>query len=111
MRPLSDLVGRFPLFLRELSLQYGKDVELKIHGGGTLIERTILEALNDPLMHLLRNAFDHGIEDTATRIACGKPEQGMIEIKAAHQGNQTLITVRDDGGGIDLDKIRREADH
>ncbi|MBW4637468.1 MAG: hybrid sensor histidine kinase/response regulator [Gloeocapsa sp. UFS-A4-WI-NPMV-4B04] len=110
MRPLSDLVGRFPLFLRELSLQYGKNVELKIHGGGTLIERTILEALNDPLMHLLRNAFDHGIEDTATRLACGKPEQGMIEIKAAHQGNQTLITVRDDGGGIDLDKIRRKAD-
>lgn len=110
MRPLSDLVGRFPLFLRELSLQYGKNVELKIHGGETLIERTILEALNDPLMHLLRNAFDHGIEDTETRIACGKPEQGTIEIKATHRGNQTLITVKDDGGGIDLDKIRRQAD-
>lgn len=110
MRPLSDLVGRFPLFLRELSLQYDKNVELKICGGETLIERTILEALNDPLMHLLRNAFDHGIEDTATRIVCGKPEQGTIEIKAIHQGNQTLITVKDDGGGIDLDKIRRKAD-
>lgn len=109
MRPLSDLVGRFPIFLRELSLQYGKSVELKIQGGGTLIDRTILEALNDPLTHLLRNAFDHGIEDPATREACGKPQQGTIEIKAAHRGNQTLITVSDDGGGIDLAKIRRQA--
>ncbi len=109
MRPLSDLVGRFPIFLRELSLQYGKNVELKIHGGGTLIDRTILEALNDPLTHLLRNAFDHGIEDTKTRQACGKPQQGTIEIKAAHRGNQTLITISDDGGGIDLAKIRRQA--
>jgi len=110
MRPLSDLVGRFPIFLRELSLQYGKNVELKIHGGGTLIDRTILEALSDPLTHLLRNAFDHGIEDPATRLACGKPQQGVIEIRAAHRGNQTLIAIRDDGGGIDLDKIRRQAD-
>lgn len=108
MRPLSDLVGRFPIFLRELSLQYGKNVELKIHGGGTLIERTILEALNDPLMHLLRNAFDHGIEDPQVRLACGKPQQGVIEISAAHRGTQTLITISDDGGGINLDKIRRE---
>lgn len=110
MRPLADLVGRFPIFLRELSLQYGKNVELKIHGSGTLIDRTILEALNDPLLHLLRNAFDHGIEDPATRQACGKPQQGVIEIRAAHQGNQTLLSVSDDGGGIDLDRIRRQAD-
>ena len=111
MRPLSDLVGRFPRFVRELSLQYGKNVELKIHGEGTLIDRSIIEALNDPLMHLLRNAFDHGIEDPATRIARGKPEQAVIEIKAAHRGNQTLIAVSDDGGGIDLDKIRQRAAH
>jgi chemosensory pili system protein ChpA (sensor histidine kinase/response regulator) len=111
MRPLSDLLGRFPRFLRDLSLQYGKNVELKIHGGGTLIDRTILEALGDPLMHLLRNAFDHGIEDPATRQARGKSEQGVIEIRAAYQGNQTLITVSDDGGGIDLDTIRQQAKH
>ena len=109
MRPLSDLVGRFPIFLRELCLQYGKNVELKIHGDGTLIDRTILEALNDPLMHLLRNAFDHGIEDPQVRLACGKPQQGVIEISAAHWGTQTLITISDDGGGINLDKIRQQA--
>lgn len=111
MRPLSDLLGRFPRLLRDLSLQYGKNVELKIHGGETLVDRTILEALGDPLMHLLRNAFDHGIEDPAIRLARGKSEQGVIEIRATHQGNQTLITVSDDGGGIDLDTIRQQAKH
>ncbi len=111
MRPLSDLVGRFPRFLRELSLQYGKNVELKIHGTETLIDRTILEALGDPLMHLLRNAFDHGIEDHETRQALGKPEQGVIEIRAVYHGNQMLISISDDGSGIDPNKIRRQAMH
>jgi chemosensory pili system protein ChpA (sensor histidine kinase/response regulator) len=109
MRPFSDLVGRFPRALRELALQYGKNVELKIQGDDTLIERSILDALNNPLMHLLRNAFDHGIEDPETRRSCGKPEQGAIEIKAAYRGNQTLITFRDDGRGIALDKVRSRA--
>ncbi len=109
MRPFSDLVGRFPRALRELALQYGKNVGLKVQGGDTLVDRSILDALGDPLMHLLRNAFDHGIEDPQTRHACGKPEQGLIEIKAIYQGNQTLITFRDDGRGIDLDKVRSRA--
>ena len=110
MRPLSDLVGRFSRALRDLSLQYGKLVELKVLGKGTLIDRSILEALSDPLMHLVRNAFDHGIEDPATRQAQGKPAQAVIEIKAAHRGNQTIITVSDDGNGINLNKIRQRAE-
>jgi chemosensory pili system protein ChpA (sensor histidine kinase/response regulator) len=110
MRPLSDLVGRFSRALRDLSLQYGKLVELKVLGKGTLIDRSILEALSDPLMHLVRNAFDHGIEDPATRQAQGKPAQAVIEIKAAHRGNQTIITVSDDGNGINLNKIRARAE-
>jgi chemosensory pili system protein ChpA (sensor histidine kinase/response regulator) len=110
MRPLSELVGRFSRALRDLSLQYGKQVELKVLGKGTLIDRSILEALSDPLMHLVRNAFDHGIEDPATRQAQGKPAQGVIEIKAAHRGNQTIITVSDDGNGINLNKIRARAE-
>jgi chemosensory pili system protein ChpA (sensor histidine kinase/response regulator) len=109
MRPLSDIVDRFPRALRDLSVEFGKNVQLKIEGASTLIERSILEALNEPLMHLMRNAFDHGIEDAATRRACGKPEQGTIEIKAAHQGNRTIITIKDDGRGISLDKIRARA--
>lgn len=109
MRPLSDLVERFPRALRDLNVEYGKNVQLKLEGGNTLIERSILEALNEPLMHLLRNAFDHGIEESATRRALGKPEQGLIEIKATHHSNRTLITMRDDGRGISLEKIRARA--
>ncbi len=109
MRPLSDLIDRFPRALRDMNVEYGKNVQLKIEGGNTLIERSILEALNDPLMHLLRNAFDHGIEDAATRRAAGKPEQALIEIKATHRSNRTIITMRDDGRGMELDKIRDRA--
>ncbi|WP_414753495.1 response regulator [Anabaena sp. CCY 9910] len=109
MRPMSDLVERFPRAIRDLNVEYGKNVQLKITGGNTLIERSILEALNEPLMHLLRNAFDHGIEESATRQALGKPEQGLIEITATHRSNRTIITMRDDGRGISLDKIRTRA--
>ncbi|MBW4447665.1 MAG: hybrid sensor histidine kinase/response regulator [Spirirestis rafaelensis WJT71-NPBG6] len=109
MRPLSDLLDRFPRALRDMNVEYGKNVQLKIEGGNTLIERSILKALNDPLMHLLRNAFDHGIEDPATRRAAGKPEQAVIEIKATHRSNRTIITMRDDGRGMSLDKIRARA--
>lgn len=109
MRPFSDLVERFPRALRDLNVEYGKNVQLKIEGGDTLIERSILEPLNEALMHLLRNAFDHGIEDPVTRSTQGKPEPGLIEITAAHHGNCTIITIRDDGRGISLDKIRHRA--
>ena len=67
MRPISELVGRFRRALRDMSLEYNKQVELKVKGSSTLVDRTILEALSDPLLHLLRNAFDHGIEDCATQ--------------------------------------------
>ncbi|MEO1558893.1 MAG: chemotaxis protein CheA, partial [Cyanobacteria bacterium J06632_19] len=109
MRPLSDLTDRFPRALRDLCVEYGKNVQLKLEGAKILIERSILEALNDPLMHLLRNAFDHGIESPEVRNQQGKPEQGLIEIKAANRSNRTIITMRDDGKGISLDKIRDRA--
>jgi two-component system, chemotaxis family, sensor histidine kinase and response regulator PixL len=109
MRPISDIAGRFPRMLRDLSLQSGKEVEFKLVGGTTLIERSILEALSDPLIHLIRNAFDHGIEDPATRQEAGKAAKGTIELKAAYRGNQTVITIRDDGRGISFDKIKAKA--
>ncbi|WP_414564249.1 MULTISPECIES: response regulator [unclassified Anabaena] len=109
MRPISDLVERFPRALRDLNVEYGKNVQLKVEGGNTLIERSILEALNEPMMHLLRNAFDHGIEDAATRRTLNKPEQGLIEITATHRSNRTILTMRDDGRGISLEKIRSRA--
>ncbi|MBW4694890.1 MAG: response regulator [Lyngbya sp. HA4199-MV5] len=110
MRPLSDVVDRFPRAMRDLALQYNKPVKLKLNGSNTLIDRNILEALNDPLMHLIRNAFDHGIEEAEMRRARHKPEEGTIEIQASHRGNRTFITVRDDGGGIPIDKVRAKAE-
>lgn len=110
MRPLSDVVDRFPRALRELSLQYCKPVRLNILGGNTLIDRNILEHLSDPLMHLLRNAFDHGIETPEVRKAHNKPNEGLIEICATHRSNRIYVTVRDDGNGIPLDKVRDRAE-
>ncbi|AFY95318.1 response regulator [Chamaesiphon minutus] len=106
MRPISELFNRFPRAIRNLSIEHAKPIDLQLKGGTTLIERSILEALNDPLMHLVRNAFDHGIEPSAVRRANNKPDMGTIEISATYRGNQTVITIKDDGGGIDLDKIR-----
>jgi two-component system, chemotaxis family, sensor histidine kinase and response regulator PixL len=106
MRPISELFNRFPRAIRNLSIEHAKPIDLQLKGGSTPIERTILEALNDPLMHLVRNAFDHGIEPSATRRAQGKSDTGTIEINATYRGNQTVITIKDDGGGIDLNKIR-----
>jgi chemosensory pili system protein ChpA (sensor histidine kinase/response regulator) len=106
MRPFSTLVKRFPRVMRDLALQYNKQVNLTIEGDMTLIDQVALEALTDPLNHLLRNAFGHGIESPEERIAAGKAAEGTITLKAIHRGNQTLITIKDDGRGIDPAKIR-----
>jgi two-component system, chemotaxis family, sensor histidine kinase and response regulator PixL len=106
MVPFSEAIGRFHRIIRDLNLQFDKQVCLKVEGENTLIDRSIIEIISDPLMHLLRNAFDHGIEDSKTRLAVGKPTQGTIEIQAIDRGNRTVITLRDDGGGIPLQKIR-----
>ena len=106
MLPFSEAVKRFPRVIRDLNLQFDKQVNLKIVGEATLLDRSVIEALSDPLMHLLRNAFDHGIEDSATRIAAGKSEVGTITIRAATQGTYSVITLSDDGSGIPIDKIR-----
>ncbi|AFY69545.1 CheA signal transduction histidine kinase [Thalassoporum mexicanum PCC 7367] len=108
MRPLSDIVSRFPRMLRSLSLQHGKQVELEVEGGDLLIDRAILEALTDPLNHLVRNCFDHGIEDRRTRIHYNKPDTGKIFIRAVSENNTTTITIGDDGRGININKIREK---
>jgi two-component system, chemotaxis family, sensor histidine kinase and response regulator PixL len=109
MRMLSEVLGRFPRLLRDLSLTYGKQVELVVRGSSTLVERSVLEVLEDPLLHLIRNAFDHGIETPESRIAQGKSPKGKIEIAAGYRGNQTVITVSDDGNGINFTKLRDRA--
>jgi len=109
MRLLDDILGRFPRMLRELSLTHGKQVELVVRGSSTLVERSMLEVLEAPLLHLVRNAFDHGIENPSTRVDRGKSPKGKIEIAAGYRGNQTVITVSDDGGGIDSAKVLTKA--
>ncbi len=109
MRMLSEILGKFPRLLRDLSLAHGKQVELVLRGSSTLVERSVLEILEDPLLHLIRNAFDHGIETPEARIAAGKSPKGKIEIAAGYRGNQTVITVSDDGNGIDFAKLRDRA--
>jgi chemosensory pili system protein ChpA (sensor histidine kinase/response regulator) len=109
MRPLSEIFQRFPRAIRDLSHRHQKPVDLHIRGGHILVERSVLEALNDPLLHIIRNAFDHGIESQEIRMQNGKPLTGNIEINAFYRGNKTIITIKDDGKGISIEKIRQKA--
>ncbi|HEY9706670.1 MAG TPA: hybrid sensor histidine kinase/response regulator, partial [Oculatellaceae cyanobacterium] len=109
MLPLGEVLNRFPRILRDLCTTYHKSVSLKLSGASVLVDKAILEKLHDPLLHLLRNAFDHGIEFPDERRQKGKPEQGQIEIRAYHQGSQTIIEVRDDGQGLNFERIRTQA--
>ena len=104
----SRAVDHLPRALRDMCLTYQKDVNLLLLGRDTKIDESLLDALRDPLIHLVRNAFDHGIEMPEVRQATGKPASGQIEIEARHQGGQTIITVADDGKGIDPEIIRRK---
>lgn len=109
MQPLSDLVNRFPRLLQQLAAAHGKPVELVLTGTHVLVDKAIAAKLYDPLLHLLRNAFDHGIEPPEQRRRQGKSEVGRIEIRAVQQGMQTVIEVCDDGRGIDLQRIAQRA--
>ncbi len=109
MSPLGEITNSLKRALRNLTLKHGKEVQLKVIGASLLIDRTILNGLQDPLLHLIRNAFDHGIEDGEERLKRGKPPDGTIILRAGRRGNQTVITVSDDGGGINLEKIKVKA--
>jgi len=109
MVPLNVVFARFPRLVRELSRSMGKRVQLKIEGEDTEIDRALVEKLNECLVHLVRNAIDHGIEPPDERIAAGKPPEGLIEISASQSEGSVIVVVRDDGRGIDPNKIRRKA--
>ena len=109
MLPIGDMLKRFPRILRDLSTKYQKPVNLKMNGTDVLIDKAVLEKLHDPLLHLLRNAFDHGIESPEIRLQQGKSEESQIEINAYHQGNQTIIEVKDNGQGLNVEKISARA--
>jgi two-component system chemotaxis sensor kinase CheA len=106
MVPVEQLFRRFPRLVRDVAKQCGKDVALEVSGQNTDLDKGILDALAEPLMHLVRNAVDHGVEHAEERISASKPARGTIYLNAYHQGTQVVIEVRDDGRGIDLAQVR-----
>lgn len=109
MLPVEQLFNRFPRVVRDLSNTLNKDVELILEGGETEMDRTIIEDITDPLIHLVRNSLDHGIETPEVREINGKPKKGTLKIRAFHQENHVIITVEDDGAGLNLEKIKQSA--
>ena len=109
MVPVDQLFRRFPRTVRDVARQGGKEVELVIQGGDTDLDKGVLDAVAEPLMHILRNAVGHGIETPAERTRAGKDPQGTLRLNAYHQGNQVVIEVSDDGRGINVEKVRQRA--
>lgn len=109
MFPIEQVFNRFPRMVRDLAQKADKDINFIIEGRETELDRTVIEEIGDPLIHLLRNAIDHGIETPAERVKAGKPATGTIKLRAFHQENQIVITVEDDGRGMDPDLIRQKA--
>ncbi len=106
MVPVGPLFNRFQRVVRDLSKERGKQVNLVIHGEKTELDKRMIDDLGDPLVHLVRNSIDHGLESPDARANCGKDEIGTISLEASHSGNNVYIHVRDDGGGIDVDRIK-----
>lgn len=109
MVPIESVVAKFPRMIRDLSRKLNKNMELYMSGEETELDRTVVDQIGDPLQHLLRNSADHGLEDNETRRALGKPEVGSIFLKAFQEGNNVIIEVGDDGGGIDVNAVRTKA--
>jgi chemotaxis protein histidine kinase CheA/ActR/RegA family two-component response regulator len=109
MLPFSQTSDRLQRGVRDNGLKYGKQVELYVEGGDTPIDKVILESLSDPLVHMVNNAIAHGIETPAQRLAAGKSADGSIKIRAFHQGTQTIISIEDDGAGIDTENVKNKA--
>jgi two-component system, chemotaxis family, sensor kinase CheA len=109
MMPIAKVFSKFPRIVRDLSRDLNKEVELLIYGEETEVDKSVIESIHDPLVHLIRNAIDHGIETPQERKAIGKPEKGKVILRAEHEGNFIVITVEDDGRGIDPERVRRKA--
>jgi len=109
MRPIGDTFAKFRRVVRDLSRELGKDVEMITAGEETELDKTVIEKLNDPLVHIIRNSIDHGIEQPEQRVAAGKARQGLLVLTAVHSGDSVVVTVQDDGAGFDVEAIRSEA--
>lgn len=109
MQPLRRVFGKFPRLVRDIAGPLGKQVELCISGEDTEVDKSVIERIGDPLVHIIRNAVDHGIEPPSERALKGKPEKGMIIIRAFQKGNQIIIEISDDGRGIDIERVKKKA--
>ncbi|QIZ67345.1 chemotaxis protein CheA [Geobacillus subterraneus] len=109
MVPVETVFNRFPRMVRQLARELGKKVRLDIIGAETELDRTVIDEIGDPLVHLIRNALDHGIEAPDARAACGKPEEGTVKLRAYHSGNHVFIEIEDDGAGISREKVLQKA--
>lgn len=109
MVPVETVFNRFPKMIRQLSRDLNKKINLEIIGAETELDRTVIDEIGDPLVHLIRNSVDHGIENPATRLEKGKPEEGTVVLRAYHSGNYVFIEIEDDGAGINRDKVLAKA--
>ncbi|NEV64876.1 chemotaxis protein CheA [Thiorhodococcus minor] len=110
MVQIGETFSRFRRVVRDVSKELGKEIDLVVTGGETELDKTVVEKLNDPLTHLVRNAMDHGIETPQERLACGKPAKGTLQLNAYHDSGRILVEIRDDGAGLDPQRIRAKAE-
>jgi len=109
LQPIGNIWAKFPRTVRDVALGCGKQVRIELEGKDTELDKTIIEAIKDPLTHLVRNAVDHGVEAPDVRVAAGKPAEGCLVLRAFHEGGQVNIEITDDGAGLNLEKIRNKA--
>jgi two-component system chemotaxis sensor kinase CheA len=109
MVAIGEVFSRFPRVVRDVSKEIGKDIELRVTGGESELDKSMVDKIGDPLMHLVRNSMDHGIESTEVRLARGKSARGMVELNAYHESGSINIEVKDDGGGLNRERILRKA--
>ncbi|MCY3002666.1 MAG: chemotaxis protein CheW [Planctomycetota bacterium] len=109
MQPISNVWSKLPRVVRDLAQALGKKIKVEMDGKETELDKTILEAIKDPLTHIVRNSCDHGIETPEVRRQRGKPEEGTLQLRAFHEGGQVVIEISDDGGGVDVERVKRKA--
>ncbi|HYH01466.1 MAG TPA: chemotaxis protein CheA, partial [Bacillota bacterium] len=109
MVPVETVFSRFPRLIRDLSKELGKEIDLEIYGGETELDRTLIDEIGDPLVHIIRNAVDHGIEMPEDRLKANKPMKGKVILRAYQEGNSVIITVKDDGKGFNIEKVKEKA--
>lgn len=109
MQPIAKVFNKFPRVVRDLSRDLGKQIELELEGEETELDKSIVEEIGDPIMHMIRNSCDHGVESTEDRIAAGKPEKGTVQLKAYNEGNHIVIEIADDGKGLDAEVLKAKA--